>query len=308
MTDTNWEEHYIKRETGGVAHPTFYIIRRSIQSVGLFSNYIVFAGHIRYALSKGYLPVIDMQNYHNTYLEPELLGKVNAWEYYFCQPLGIGLETAYNGDNVLLSTGDVKNPRPNDSSSFFENKGDTLTEWRMLVKLGLLRVQPKLYEEIIALRQKFFSQNDRVLGVLLRGTDYVARRPYDHPIQPPLEYALTKVIEKFNEWHCNKIFLATEDKFIAQTAKNIFGNVCVMLDKEFVTYNDASKFITQFHSERENDYYLKGKEYLTEMVILSTCNCLVAGRTSGTVGAVMMGNFENIYTFNFGRYGMIGLN
>ena len=293
---------------GGGDNHTYYIIRRKDTTVGLFSNYIVFAGHIRYALSKGYLPVIDMQNYPNAYIEPELLGKENSWERFFCQPLGIGLEEAYNGDNVILSSGDPIAPRPNDGINFFENRNNILTEWRMLVKLGLLRIQPKLYEEILSLRQKLFAPNDRMLGVLLRGTDYAAQRPYRHPIQPPLEYSLTKVIEKLNEWRCNKIFLATEDKFIAQNVKNIFGNVCVMLDKEFIMYNDVSKFVSQFHLERENDYFLRGKEYLTEMVLLSACNCLVAGRTSGTVGVMMMTNgFENSLTFNFGRYGSIGL-
>ena len=246
-----------------------------------------------------------MQNYPNAYLEPELLGKVNAWEYYFCQPLNINLETAYNGANVILSS-DVIPDFPNGNSDFYANKNGILTEWRMLVKLGLLRVQPKLYEEILNLRQKFFAPNERILGVLMRGTDYVARRPQGHPIQPPIEYALTKVVEKLNEWHCNKIFLATEDKSILQIFKNVFKNICVTIDREYLNY-DRPLLIKDFHIDRENDYYLLGKEYLTQMVILSTCNCLVAGRTSGTIGVTMMGNFENIYTFNLGKYGMIGL-
>lgn len=304
--DSNWDEHYIRQKGGGSDSPTFYIIRRAIPDVGLFSNYIVFAGHIRYALSKGWLPVVDMQNYPNAYLEPEQLGKINAWEYYFCQPLGIGLETAYNGDNVILSNGGAHS-FPSGNTDYFNDKDGVLTEWRMLVKLGLLKIQPKLYEEINSLREKLFAPEDRVLGVHLRGTDYNAARPYQHPIQPPIEYALTKVVEKLNEWRCNKIFLATEDKFIAQTVKNVFGNFCVMLDKEFINYS-GTQAVSQFHTERENDHYLKGKEYLTEMVILSTCNCLVAGRTSGTVGVAMMKKFENIYTFNLGRYGVIGLN
>lgn len=295
------------RRGGGSDSLTFYIIRRQDTNVGLFSNYIVFAGHIRYALSKGWLPVVDMQNYPNSYLEPELLGKVNAWEYYFRQPLGIDLETAYNGKNVVLSSGGIERGYADHTSAFFENKNGILTEWRMLVKLGLLQVQPKLYEEIMNIRKKLFAPNDRVLGVHLRGTDYMAQRPFNHPIQPPIGYALTKIIEKINEWHCNKIFLATEDKSILQICKNVFGNICVTIDKEYVTYSDSSKAVSSFHTERKNDYLIRGAEYLTDMVILSTCNCLVTGRTSGTSGVMMMGNFENVYNFNLGRYGRIGL-
>ncbi len=76
----NWNQHYLRLYNSG--GKTYYIIRRRDQLVGLFSNYIVFAGQIRFALQNGWLPVIDMKNYPNMYLDPKLLGKVNSWEYY----------------------------------------------------------------------------------------------------------------------------------------------------------------------------------------------------------------------------------
>ena len=259
-------------------------------------------------MSNGYIPVIDMQNYPNTLLAPELLGKENSWEYYFCQPFGISLEQAYNGDNVILGNGGIILPWAYGNAEIFNTQSKFLTEWQMLVKLGFLRVQPKLYEEIMELRKKLFAPEDRVLGVLLRGTDYISRRPEEHPIQPPIEYALTKVIEKLNEWHCNKIFLATEDKTFVQIFKNVFRDICVTIDREYLNY-DAQKAVPLgfFHIDRENDYYLLGKDYLTQMVIVSTCNCFVCGITSGSVGVMMMSDFENVHAFNFGKYGRIGL-
>ena len=183
MTDTDWSEHYIRR--GDPNKPTYYIIRRRQANVGLLSNFMVFAGHIRYALSKGWLPVVDMQNYPNSYLAPEKLGKENSWEYYFEQPMRLGLKTAYDGENVILSDGEPRLPRPDTAGmGLFENRDNVLTEWRMLLKLGLLKVKPALMEEISAVRQKLFAPQDRVLGVLLRGTDYVANRPHAHPIPP----------------------------------------------------------------------------------------------------------------------------
>lgn len=305
--DPNLREHYIRQEGGD--SPTFYIMRRNpMDMAGLFAYYVFFAGQIRNALSKGYIPVVDMQNYPNIYLEPNLVGKENAWEYYFRQPVGVTLEEAYNGKNVLLASAIWRDgeERPGNGNAFFDNVNGVLTEWRMLVKLGLLQVQPKLYEEIISLRNKMFAPNDRVLGVHLRGTDYVARRPQGHYIQPPIEYAITKVIEKLNEWHCNKIFLTTEDVTIAATFKRIFGDICATIEKGYVKY-DEKRWVTECLSSDEN-YRQRGIDYVTETVILSTCNCLVAGKCGATVGALMMGNFENTYTFNFGKYGMIGLN
>lgn len=183
LTDTDWSEHYIKR--GDPNKPTYYIIRRKWARAGLFSNFIVFTGHIRHALSKGWLPVVDMQNYSNAYLPPEKLGKENSWEYYFEQPLRIiGLEKAYSGENIILSNGEAVLPHPNDSMSILENRNNCLTEWRKLTKLGFLKIKVALMQEIETLRKKLFKPNDRVLGVLLRGTDYIARRPRLHPIPP----------------------------------------------------------------------------------------------------------------------------
>ena len=305
--DNNWDEHYIKK--GNPAAPTYYIIRRFDRNVGLFSNYIVFAGHIKYALSQGYIPVIDMQNYPNTLLEPALLGKKNSWEYYFKQPFNIGLEQAYNGENVILSPEKPKTPIASEGfSAYFNNKNGQLDEWRMLVKRGFLKVQPHIQQEIDDTYNKLFSPNDRVLGVLLRGTDYVEIKPFKHPIPPPIEYALTQIILKLREWNCNKIFLATEDLKIVQACKNILGEICYTLpDKTYFNY-DGKTLITLYHADRENDYYLLGKEYLIQMGILAKCNSLVAARTCGAIGVVMMADkLEHIYTFNLGQYNFINL-
>ena len=153
MTDKDSSEHYIKR--GDPSKPTYYIIRRE-GGIGLFSNFVTAAGHIRHAFINGYLPVVDMQNYPNPYLSSEKFGKENSWEYYFEQPLRIGLKQAYNGENIILSSEEVA-PQLYETMEFLENKNGVLTEWRMLVKLGLLKVKPALTKEILSLHKKLFS-------------------------------------------------------------------------------------------------------------------------------------------------------
>ena len=305
--DTNWNEHYIKR--GNPAKPTYYIIRRMYDTTGLFALHNIFAGHIRYALSKGWLLVVDMQNYPNAYLAPEKLGKENSWEYYFEQPLRIGLEQAYNGENIILGTGNEVSPRPYEVMSFYENLDNILTEWRMLIKLGLIRIKPERTREILSVRQNLFLPEDRVLGVLLRGTDYLTRKLYNHPIPPPIEFAISIVVDRMEKWQCNKLFLATEDKSIVSTFKNIFGDLCIMFDRKYVNYNpkiDRSTALSRI--DRPNDNFQQGKDYLTQIVLLSMCNSLVAARCGGSVGVMMMTDkFEHTYFFNLGRYGVISL-
>ena len=81
MFDKNPEEHYIKE--GDRNKPTYYIIRSMDETTELSEMCLNVMGHVRYALSKGWLPVVDMQHYPNPYLSPEKLGQENAWEYYF---------------------------------------------------------------------------------------------------------------------------------------------------------------------------------------------------------------------------------
>ena len=115
------------------------------------------------------------------------------------------------------------------------------------------------------------------------------------------------VVKKFQEWHCNKIFLATEDKTIVQTFKQILGDLCVTFDRKYVDYK-SGEAISLVRIDRDNDYFLQGKDYLIQMVLLSTCNSFVTARCSGAVGVMMLAdNFEHTYFFNLGRYGMITL-
>lgn len=187
-------------------------------------------------------------------------------------------------------------------------KNDVARKWRALLDLHILDLQDNVKEHIENVRKSLFNEGDNVIGVLLRGTDYNSLKLYNHPIQPPIELAITKVIEKANEWGCNKIFLATEDKSIADTFKNLFKNQVATVPKAYVDFKAGEvKSYAMYVNNRENDYYLKGLEYLTEMVILSKCENVVMGRTSGTVGVnIMTKGFKNKYYFFLGRYGVIG--
>lgn len=124
-----------------------------------------------------------------------------------------------------------------------------------------------------------------------------------------MEFAASNVIEKAEAWRCNKIFLATEDKTIVQIFKQVFGKLCVTFDREYVDYNpqtDRSTALSRI--DRPNDHYIQGKDYLTQMVLLTMCNSFVAARCGGTLGVMLMTeNFEHTYFFNLGRYGVISL-
>lgn len=122
-----------------------------------------------------------------------------------------------------------------------------------------------------------------------------------------MEFAASIVVEKLKEWQCNKIFLATEDKNIVQAFKNVFGDLCVTFDREYVDYQPGQA-VGLVRIDRPNDHFQQGKDYLTQMVLASMCNSFVAARCGGSYATMMLADkFEHTYFFNLGRYGVISL-
>ena len=147
-----------------------------------------------------------------------------------------------------------------------------------------------------------FLKEDRILGVLMRGTDYSSLKLPNHPIPPSLDEAVEKVKEMKDKWNCNKVFLATEDYNIVLHFKEAFGDDCKLSKRPYINY-DGKTHISLYHLNRENDFYLLGKEYLTQIVILSKCNCLITMKANGAIGALMMSDgFEQIMVLDAGNY------
>ena len=297
-----WCEHYRLRLSPG--EMTYYIVRRRDENVGLFSNYLVFSGSVRHAIQRGYLPVIDMRNYYNkSLMSPDMLGKENVWEWFFLQPFDVNLDKALKSDNVIMGNGDIAYNYPHINEDFFTNKNGVLTEWRMLRKLGYLRIRPELQEDFVQYFNKLFSKEDRVLGVRIRGTDRIALRPNYYPVSPPVEYAVSTVERCLREWGCNKIYLSTEDQGIVTVFEKYFGMRCVVSQQERPEY-DGKGLLVEYGKKTKEALYRRGKEYLRDVVILSMCDSFITHRCSASVAVMMMSDgFENVLAFDFGEYG-----
>lgn len=278
----------------------FYIVRRSGMKLGLFSLFNTHLSRIDYAFQNGMIPVIDMKYFNNSYLDEGEYTLVNAWEKYFEQPTDYSLEVAYASKNIVLSDAGVPETAPNDSMSFFTDNNGELSYWRGKCK-EYIRLKPHVKETFEETYCNLFDKNDKVLGVLARGTDYVKLRPSKHPIQPTMEQLIEKTVEVMKKNDCNKIFLATEDKEIAKAFFAKFGDMCTTNSQDYVDYKDG--YLAEIRGENRNDKYLRGFNYLITILILAKCNCIVAGRTSGTVGAALLSDgWEYSYFFDLGYY------
>lgn len=291
-----WREH---RVSYGEENPdkTFYVVRRAPSKVGLFSYVATCMGYIKYAVDQGYIPVIDMQNCENTYLESGQIGKCNAWEFYFEQPCGYTLADIAHSKNIILGNGLLPKEYPGipmvrDESNY--------AMWREYSR-KYLKINQTM-REIINQTYSELLQQERTVGVLCRGTDYTNSRPPQHPIQPELGDVIAKTEEFLNHHHCEYVYLATEDENVYRHFQEAFGNqLKVTAAKRYADV--GSENINDIAFERENDYYLKGVEYLVNIGVLAKCDCLVAGCVGGLYGTLLLTEgYEEAYLYWLGCY------
>lgn len=76
------ETHFHKNN---ITNSEYLLIKRECKNapLGLFAYYITNLAWIEYALRNGYIPVIDMKNYANTFHKENEVGKINTYEYFF---------------------------------------------------------------------------------------------------------------------------------------------------------------------------------------------------------------------------------
>ena len=291
------EKTIVNKNRNNTNNETFYVIRRYAPKVGLFSHFITNLGSLEYALDNGYIPVVDMKNYKNSIQEKDDLHKINIWDLFFEQPLGYSLEEALHGKRIVLGRGCELMHHPTETMSFFNNINGQRDYWKNLCR-KYIKLNQKTEQHIDQVYSKLINKNDRVLGVLCRGTDYIALQPKGHPKQPQISDIINRVNEFTISYRCNKIFLATEDEKIVNVFKKKYGDKLIMAQQTFVEYTSGYLASKNIPNKQE-----RALDYLTNIVILSRCTGVIAGRTSGAVGmALLADSFEFEYYWDLGIY------
>ena len=295
-TKFKWRERRVSYGTEN-SDKIFYVVRRAGSKVGLFSLVLTSLGYIKYAVDHGYIPVIDMSNEDNTYMQQDRKG--NVWEYYFEQPCGYTLNDIRHSSHVIIGNGiiDGRIPFPGEDIAYNDEK---LEKWKAIADRYLI-VRPEIRQEADELWKRL-SGRKRVLGVLLRGTDYVNSRPKDHPVQPTIEQAIDKMDEVLTSQEFQKIYLATEDAGIYQELCNRYGEKIVSMDVErYIT--DKTDNINDISVKKSTNKYQMGKDYLINSLLLSKCDYLLAGNAGGSQGALLFRDKDDPrFLFNLGKY------
>ena len=283
------------------SHIKFAIIKRTnCPTCGLFSFYIVHLGCINKYLNLGYIPIIDLKSFPNIYNCFNISNK-NIWEIFFDQPYGFKLEEVLKMSKKLAYFECTSNENRPDPINSYYNKL-LIDFWHNFSK-KYMPIKSRIINESFNIMKKLFNNSDNVLGVKMRGTDYISLKLKDHPIPPSLNKVFLDIKKMNKKYKYDWIFIATEDDMIKEKFIIKFKNNIKYLNPKYkINYNYKTKeFITLSKNVKCNIDYTKN--YLINIIILSKCKDIIAAKGSGTIAIFILNNrIRNSIIYNLGEY------
>lgn len=304
----------MERKSYGDRNPeeTFYVIRTdSTQRWGIATTCSIALNGIRYAVDRGWIPVIDYQNYYLVGIQDEEnRGKENAWEYYFEQPdARYSLEEVYRSRNVVL--GPLRG-QPHGSLSWNDVK-DVLDDSYIAYfdcAAKYLRIKPEILKRAEEIRHTLFARaaGEKILGVGMRAGLYwgEALKSGDyarHPGGLNIDEYIEMTHRYMREFDCGYLFVSCDDRYYLERMKREFGEKCLYMNGRTLPhfFDETGKPITD---EREKTAELTGQnererttDYLIEIYLLSVCDSLIRVQGGGSLLACLMNNrkYEHYY-------------
>ena len=157
-------------------------------------------------------------------------------------------------------------------------------------------IKDKIMNEVKIIMKKLFGHSKNILGVMIRGTDYIKKKPAHHPIQPPIEQVISDTKKFDNEYKYDFIFFATEDEEIKNKFLSAFDNkVKLVTRKDFIEIKNYISGINEVLNYMKN--------YFLNIIILSKCLDIITSRTSGASGIfVLTKGFRHSKVYFLGTY------
>lgn len=252
------------------------------------------------SMKKGYIPVFFINNQINT-------KKSLCLEWFFEQPHKTIFELEnleYN--NISYVDEKIENIPYRIEGEYLWNLKSK--DWQIWHKLALRIVAQNefLHSYIINDKKKNQIHSENMLGVLIRGTDYVKLKPKLHPVQPDIDEVIEKVHEIMDTKGFTELYVATDEKRIYERmveefgAQNVFSNTREYYDE---IYRDGNmNQICEARLERKNDQFLNSIEYISSMMILAECKGITGGNCTGALVAALLGEHSYDFFFNKGVY------
>lgn len=276
----------------------YLIIRPQSVTEGLLSSYYSVLAWVIWAQKNRCIPYVDFNSKDCQYYVERCINNThNAWEYYFQQPQkNLTLDQVMKKKNVIISGWTLTKK----ISPINKNLASVRNEYMLSMTRDRMCVQPYI-KNIVDMYSKENFNGKQVLGVFIRGTDYVSLRPSGHPIQPDISDVIKKIREYLMLYNIDKIFVVTEDKEYYLKIRNSFENMVFTRGYEFAENYKANEYISDSF---QDDPYERGLNYLIKTILLTRCNYLISSITNGSLFMYGMkeGEFEDSYWFDLGLY------
>ena len=191
---------------------TFGLIAQRCTFCGLLS---IYSKNLKCALSaikKGIIPIIDLTstpNIFNNFNKTCL--KTNPWEMYFNQPNDFSLNEVKSKSKKIVLI-ECKHFYHRDFDIIFTNS--FFKEFWSSLSKKYFPVKNEIILETKHIKSKLFRCSKNVLGVLMRGTDFISAKPKNHYIPPTCEIVFKDIISMDEKNKYDYIFIATEDNNI----------------------------------------------------------------------------------------------
>lgn len=279
----------------------FYVIRTdNTQHWGIFTTYLFVLSNVKYAVERGWIPVVDYKNYYLINLQMgDKRGKENAWNYYFEDLVPeYSLEEVYKSRNVIL--GPLRG-QPYGSISWHGVAVEDLynPEYDIYFRLAAkyLRVNSSILEETELLYRELFPKNERVLAVGIRAEAYwgsvTGHEAWkNHPKGIPVEQCIEGIKKCIEQYDYKFFYLSCEDEYYVNTIKKEFGDRCLYMDRSRAHWFDKGGNANELEeavcyvSQRKNIEYVK--DYLKEILLLTRCPAILKTMGSGYTSAFLL--------------------
>ena len=269
--------------------PVTYTFLRQNENTGIFSDLLVYLGAAGMAKQSGSCLVCEGDRLLFQFFIPQ-----NPSGQPVCERItGKKEKRELQEQDICI--------RPRDSFSFLYGRYQQYF-WKKVLK-GSFSMKSSFQKKIEEAADSLFEQNIQVLGILYRGTDYKNLQPKGHPVQPGISDVIKKTEEIMRKKHCRKIFLATEDSLAAEKMREYFGQDCVMMYQKRLFSHTGEHYLSELCEQDARKQI--AQEYIISMALLARCQYLIAGRTSGLAGVLLLAQkpFAYAYFWDLGIYG-----
>ena len=225
----------------------------------------------------------------------------NPWEEFFYQPFGYTLEIvkkkALNYKYIDCLHGekgpDYYHPYYNVAIRKYWNN---FASQYIPIKDEIIQKANKFYKLL-------FKNSHNILGILIRGTDYIAKKPFGHAIQPTPEMVIKDIYIENKKNHYKWYFIATEDDLIRSIFIKEFGKKLKYIKSSInINYDYNKKELLAFNPIIQGNLkYMK--YYLINIIILSKCLDIITSKTGGALATFILSNgFRNKKIYELGFY------